>query len=174
MESNRFGNFDLEVDGRGGFKLLGKGTFGSTYLARHRFLDTLAAIKVINEQFATEPFAHERFLSEARAVAKLDHKHIARVQDVGESGGALFYAMEYCGGGTLAERVVKHGACAVNELHLIAKQVAAALACCHEAGFIHRDLKPSNLMLAQEDAPLMVKLIDFGLVYSDRKVRTEG
>lgn len=169
MDLIRYGSFEVELDANGQPLVLGRGTFGSTYLARHRFLDTLAALKVINERFAARPDARGRFLSEARSVAKLDHKHIARVQDFGETGGVLFYAMEYCSGGTLEERIGRLGPSSVEEWIAIARQVASALACCHAAGFIHRDLKPSNLMLAQESGPLVVKLIDFGLVYSDRK-----
>ncbi len=169
MDSLSYGNFEVELDDKQQPLVLGRGTFGSTYLARHRFLDTLAALKVINERFAAKPDARKRFLSEARSVARLDHRYIARVQDFGEAGGVLFYAMEYCAGGTLEERVARSGATPLQEWILIARQVADALVCCHEAGFIHRDLKPSNLMLSQPAGPLLVKLIDFGLVYSDRK-----
>lgn len=173
MEQTRYGNFDVEFDAAGGPKLLGQGTFGRTYLARHRFLDTPAALKVINSRFASEPVARERFLSEARSVARLDHKHIARVQDFGEAGGVLFYALEYCGGGTLEQRCAAAGPLPAGEWFTIASQVAGALACCHDAGFIHRDIKPSNLMLAHEDGPLTVKLIDFGLVHSSRKAQPD-
>ena len=169
MEQNRYGNFDLELDSGGAFRLLGQGTFGRTYLARHRFLDTPAALKVINARYAAEPQARERFLSEARSVAKLDHKHIARVLDFGEAGGVLFYALEYCGGGTLEQHCAAAGGLAEGDWFAVARQVAGALACCHEAGFIHRDIKPSNLMLAQAGGPLLLKLIDFGLVRSSRK-----
>ena len=160
MEQNRYGNFDLELDSAGAHRLLGQGTFGRTYLARHRFLDTPAALKVINARYAAEPQARERFLSEARSVAKLDHKHIARVLDFGEAGGELFYALEYCGGGTLEQRCAAGGGLAEGDWFEVARQVAAALACCHEAGFIHRDIKVENIML---DSRGHVKLIDFGL-----------
>lgn len=173
-ETLRYGNFDVRCDADGKPRMLGKGTFGSTYLAQHRFLETLAALKVINERFAAEPTARERFLREARAVARLDHRNIARVQDFGEAGSALFYAMEYCAGGNLSERVTKSGALSVADWLLVAQQVASGLKCCHAAGFIHRDLKPSNLMLAQAEGPFVVKLIDFGLVHAERRAPADA
>jgi hypothetical protein len=170
MEQRAYGNFDLELDAEGAFQLLGQGTFGRTYLARHRFLDTPAALKVINARYAAEFQARERFLSEARSVAKLEHKHIARVLDFGEASGVLFYAMEYCCGGTLEQRCALSGGLQEADWFEVARQVTSALVCCHEAGFIHRDIKPSNLMLAYAGGPLCVKLIDFGMVRSIQKI----
>src|ERR1700682_5492114 len=99
------GNFDLVTDTKGQPVVLGKGTFGRTYKARHRFLDILVALKIINERYATDATVRQRFLVEARAVAKLSHPHIARLYDFGEVGGVLHYAMEYCDGGSLTDRV---------------------------------------------------------------------
>lgn len=167
MLPSQFGSFDLVRGPDGNCVMLGAGGAGSTYLARHRFLETKAAIKVMGEAVSSQPESRERFLREARAVARLDHPNIARVQDFGEAGAHLFYAMEYCGGGSLAERVARVGPLPLSDIVSIAKQVGDALKSCHAQGFIHRDLKPSNLMLADPEGPLQVKLIDFGLVFSD-------
>ena len=160
----RFNNFDIETDADGRPRLLGRGTYGETYLARHRFLESLAAIKVISERFLSQAKAREQFLAEAKAVARLRHPHIAQVHDFGIIDNGLFYAMEFCAGGNLAEWMRTHGGMSPQQLLAVAQQATSALKCCHAAGFIHRDLKPANLMLASASGPLVVKLIDFGLV----------
>jgi serine/threonine protein kinase len=159
-----FGNFEIVNDPEGRPLALGKGTFGRTYQARHRFLDTIVALKIITERYVADPTVRQRFLIEARAVAKLSHPHIARLYDFGEADGVLHYAMEYCGGGSLADYVSDRGAVGVRQVLEVAQQMLGALKCAHAAGFIHRDLKPSNIMLTGDESPLFTKLIDFGLV----------
>ena len=160
------GNFELLRDENDAPLLLGKGAFGRTYKARHRFLDTIVAVKVITERYVADPVVRQRFLVEGRAVARLFHPHIARIHDFGEAGGGLYYAMEFCSGGNLASHVQNHGALQVSQLLDVAIQVAGALACAHNAGFVHRDVKPSNIMLVGPNLPLYAKLIDFGLVHA--------
>src|SRR5437867_8645233 len=163
-EKVRFGNFEVMNDPEGRPVLLGKGTFGRTYQARHCFLDTIVALKIITERYVADAAVRQRFLTEARAVAKLSHPHIARLYDFGEMDGVLHYAMEYCGGGSLADHVAKKGPLSLQQTIQIAQQISGALKCAHIAGFIHRDLKPSNIMLSAPDGPMFAKLIDFGLV----------
>lgn len=160
------GNFEIVRDGNGSPLMLGKGSFGRTYKARHRFLDTVVALKVINERYARDPVVRKRFLVEGKAVARLSHPHIARLHDFGEADGALYYAMEFCSGGNLADYALKQGAFAVPELINIGLQVGGALQSAHSAGFVHRDVKPSNIMLTGTGQPLCTKLIDFGLVHA--------
>ena len=163
-EKVRFGNFEVMNDPEGRPVLLGKGTFGRTYQARHCFLDTVVALKIITERYVADAAVRQRFLTEARAVAKLSHPHIARLYDFGEMDGVLHYAMEYCGGGSLADYVANKGPLPLRQTIEIAQQISGALKCAHTAGFIHRDLKPSNIMLTTLDGPPFAKLIDFGLV----------
>src|SRR6266496_6599396 len=163
-EKVRFGNFEVMNDPEGRPVLLGKGTFGRTYQARHCFLDIIVALKIITERYVADAAVRQRFLTEARAVAKLSHPHIARLYDFGEMNGVLHYAMEYCGGGSLADYVATKGAVPLRQAIEIAQQISGALKCAHIAGFIHRDLKPSNIMLSAPDGPMFAKLIDFGLV----------
>ncbi len=160
----RFGSFEILRTEDGKQHLLGKGAFGRTYKARHVFLERTVALKIINDKFLADAKARERFLHEARAAAKLSHPHIAQILDFGETDGILYYAMEYCSGGDLADYVKRNGPLSVVQTVQIGLQVASALQCAHGAGFIHRDLKPSNLMLASPDGPIVTKLIDFGLV----------
>jgi len=163
-EKTRFGNFEVMNDPDGRPLLLGKGTFGRTYQARHCYLDTIVALKIITERYVADATVRQRFLTEARAVAKLSHPHIARLYDFGEKDGVLHYAMEYCGGGSLADYAAKSGALTLRQTVEVAQQITGALKCAHLAGFIHRDLKPSNIMLTAPDGPMFAKLIDFGLV----------
>ena len=164
VQKVRFGNFEVINDPDGRPLLLGKGTFGRTYQARHCFLDTIVALKIITERYVADAAVRQRFLTEARAVAKLSHPHIARLYDFGEMNGVLHYAMEYCGGGSLADFAAQKGAVPLRQTIEIAQQISGALKCAHVAGFIHRDLKPSNIMLTAPDGPMFAKLIDFGLV----------
>jgi serine/threonine protein kinase/class 3 adenylate cyclase len=160
-----FGNFEILRDAAGNAVQLGRGTFGRTYQARHRYLETIVALKIISERFARDAMVRQRFLTEARAAAKLSHPHIARLYDFGEKDGVLFYAMEYCAGGDLADYVKKHGALTSPQLLDVASQLGGALQCAHAAGLVHRDIKPSNVMLARGETALATKLIDFGLVH---------
>ena len=162
-DRSRIGSFEiLREDGK--LCLLGKGSFGRTFKARHVYLDRLVALKIIHDKFLTDSRQRESFLAEARAAARLSHPYIAQILDFGEDEGALYYAMEYCSGGDLAAHVKRHGPLPAAQAVRVGLQVAHALQCAHGAGFIHRDLKPSNLMLASPEGPLTTKLIDFGLV----------
>ena len=109
-EKVRFGNFEVMNDPEGRPVLLGKGTFGRTYQARHCFLDIIVALKIITERYVADAAVRQRFLTEARAVAKLSHPHIARLYDFGEKDGVLHYAMEYCGGGERSRSLNKYPA----------------------------------------------------------------
>ncbi len=109
LEEWHFGNFEILRDESGSPRLLGQGTFGRTYQARHRYLETIVALKIISERFARDASVRDSFLTEARAAAKLSHPHIARLHDFGEKDGVLFYAMEFCAGGDLGDYVKTRG-----------------------------------------------------------------
>jgi serine/threonine protein kinase len=146
--------------------LLGSGSAGKTYKAVHSLLDTTVALKVIHEALTYDTEVRQRFLNEARAIAKLRHPHIAELRDCGEDEGALFCAMEYCDGGDLEKLVQTRGALPEEAALMFCRQAARALAYVHDQGFLHRDLKPSNLMLSMVPGKdeANIKLIDFGLV----------
>lgn len=163
-ETLRFGNFDILQNEDGSHAILGRGSYGVTYKARHRFLKKIVALKVIHDRHMENGDAKQRFLTEAQVVASLDHENIARVFDFGEHDGIFFYAMEFCDGGDLENYSRVMGPQSWTTLLPIAKQAAAAIASAHAAGVLHRDVKPTNLMLVGNDAAPKVKLIDFGLV----------
>ena len=89
-DASLFGNFEIQRDASGAPLLLGQGTFGRTYQARHRYLETIVALKIISERFARDATVRDRFLTEAKAAAKLSHPHIARLFDFGEKDGSCF------------------------------------------------------------------------------------
>jgi len=129
---------------------------GIVFEARDERLDRSVAVKTIRQSGDTE--AHERFLREARAAAKVSHPHVCQIFEIGEHDGRPFLVMELLAGRSLAERLGE-GPLLVNEAIDIMLPVLGALAALHSSGVIHRDLKPSNIFLSGYG----VKLVDFGL-----------
>ncbi|HEX4004892.1 MAG TPA: protein kinase [Acidobacteriaceae bacterium] len=140
--------------------LLGAGGMGTVYRAVDLRLDRAVALKVL--QAATlgwDPQARERFRREARALARLNHPHIATVHDVGEQDGVDYLVMELVAGESLAERLVR-GPLEVREATRVGAEAAEALAEAHRQGVIHRDMKPANVMVSPQGH---AKVLDFGL-----------
>lgn len=102
----------------------------------------------------------DKFLKEARNIARLNHQHIVRILDVFEENGTAYYVMEYAEGGSLAEKVKRCGALPESEAVRYILQVADALGYIHEQKMNHLDIKPANIMLNAKDDAI---LIDFGL-----------
>jgi len=138
---------------------LGKGGMGEVFLAQDSNLSRPVALKILSPRFAEDPSRVRRFTNEAKTIATLSHPNIAHVYDLGEWDGALFIAMEYVEGQTLASRMAS-GACSIKEILAIGIQIADALAEAHEKGVVHRDVKPANVMLTERG---FVKVLDFGL-----------
>ena len=138
---------------------LGAGGMGVVYRARDEKLEREVAIKMLQPGVLTGEEARARFRREARALAKLNHAHIAAVHDVIEQDGADFIVMELVAGESLAAKL-RAGALPVKEATSIALQVAEALEEAHEQGVIHRDLKPANVMITPKG---QAKVLDFGL-----------
>lgn len=164
--SDKLGRYRIVTSEDGKPVLLGTGSAGKTYKAVHSLLGTTVALKVIHEALAFDAEVRQRFLNEAKAIAKLKHPHIAQLVDCDEDDGALFCAIEYCDGGDLERLVAATGALSDETVLLFGRQAAKALAYVHDQGFLHRDLKPSNLMLSMVPGTnsANIKLIDFGLV----------
>jgi len=149
---DRLGEFEVEHE-------LGRGGSGVVYAARHGAIEV--ALKVLREDEVATPKERERFLSEARHLAKLAHPGIVRVLAVGElPDGRPYLAMERLRGATLAERLVMRKFTPEHALVLF-EQLAAAVAALHAAGLVHRDIKPENVMLV--DAEQRVVLLDLGI-----------
>ena len=129
---------------------LGRGGMGEVYLARDELLGREVAVKLLRAQHAENAQFVERFRREAKNAAALSHQNIVSVYDAGESpDGTPYMAMEYVGGGTLAERIETESPLDALEAAGITLQVACALQEAHEKGVIHRDIKPHNIFLAE-------------------------
>ncbi len=147
---------------------LGEGGVGTILAAHHELLDKEVALKLL----ALEPSAKtsrksltERFLIEARAAAKVESPHVARVMDVGKlDNGAPFMVMERLEGCNLEELLALEGTLSVEDAVDYVMQALQGLAHAHVLGVVHRDLKPANLFLArQPDGGTVIKIVDFGI-----------
>jgi serine/threonine protein kinase/tetratricopeptide (TPR) repeat protein len=142
-------------------RTLGQGGMGTVFLGRDETLDRLVAIKVISPDVGTSPEIRQRFIQEARVVARLRHPNIVAVFAAGEAGGLLYFVMEYVSGESLRERLVRQRALTADEAVPILHDLAMALDHAHAAGIVHRDVKPENVLLDGESGRAM--LMDFGV-----------
>ncbi|MDQ6692144.1 MAG: serine/threonine protein kinase [Candidatus Dormibacteraeota bacterium] len=151
--------------------LLGRGGMGVVYKAFHPRLERWAAIKLL-PPFQTSSNARERFEREARAVARLRHRHILSVFDFGEFSGQPYMVVEFMPNGSLQERMPA-GPISPREALAILRPLGEALDYAHSQGVLHRDVKPANVFL---DGELQPVLADFGLakMYGDQSLTASG
>jgi predicted Ser/Thr protein kinase len=140
-------------------ELLGKGGMGAVYKARQLGLDRLAAVKILPPEIGADPAFAERFVREARALAKLSHQNIVSVFDFGQTDGQYYFIMEYVDGANL-RHLIETGGLEPEEALAIVPQICEALQFAHDEGIVHRDIKPENILV---DKPGRVKIADFGL-----------
>jgi TolB-like protein/Tfp pilus assembly protein PilF len=138
---------------------IGQGGMGEVFLADDISLHRKVALKFLPPAMQQDVTAHKRFIREARSAAALDHPYICHINEVGESDGQDFIAMEYVEGLSLKDRL-EQGPLPLEEALSIAIEVAEALEAAHTKGIIHRDIKPANIMLTQTGH---AKVMDFGL-----------
>jgi serine/threonine protein kinase/WD40 repeat protein len=158
---------------------LGSGGMGIVYKGRHQELGRVVALKVLRSDTG-EREAELRLRREAEALAQLQHPHIVQIYEVGVADGQPYLALEYVGGGTLADRF-RAGLMPARDLAALVRMVALAVHAAHEQGLIHRDLKPANILLPESPSLALgsesatstrsgvipeppVKVTDFGLV----------
>lgn len=146
-------------------RVLGQGGMGVVVAARHVELGQLYAIKFLLPAMLSRSESLERFVREARAAARLESEHVAKVHDVGRmENGAPYMVMEYLDGSDLKAVVSRRGPLPVEEAATYVLQMCDAIAEAHEAGIIHRDLKPANLFLVRRrNGSPCIKVIDFGI-----------
>ncbi len=143
---------------------LGRGGMGVVFLARDVALDRPVAIKLLPPALAASAAARERFLREARAVARLSHPHIVPVHAVEAHDGPdalAFFVMGYVDGETLGARVRRAGPLPAAEAMRVVQEVSWALGHAHANGVIHRDVKPDNILLERDTGRAVVA--DFGI-----------
>lgn len=139
---------------------IGTGGMGAVYLATHLGLDRPVAVKIIRREFAGDADVAERFLREARTMAKLRHQHAAMIFDAGNlPDGRHFIVMEFVEGDTLSQVLAREGRFTPSRAVGIATQICEVLEEAHRLGIVHRDLKPSNILLG----PRGVCVLDFGV-----------
>jgi serine/threonine protein kinase len=149
---------------------IGSGGMGEVYQAHDSKLGRDVAIKVLPQQFASDPERLARFQREAKMLAALNHPNIATIHGLEQSGNTHYLVMELVPGETLAERI-RGGAIPIDEALPIARQVADAVEYAHDKNVIHRDLKPANIKATAEGT---VKVLDFGLAKAMSDEVSEG
>ena len=132
---------------------------GTVYRAYDTQLQREVALKIPSTDVGNDPKVWNRLFSEARAVARIQHRNVCPVFDVGQSHGRYYLAMALIQGESLAAQL-RRGCLDCRQAATLAWKLAGALAVVHAAGIIHRDVKPQNVMLDAEGEPL---LTDFGL-----------
>jgi len=148
----------IEISGYRLLRQLGRGGMATVYLAVQESVDREVALKVMSPALLVDPNFGERFLREAKIAAKLHHRHVVGIHDVGRSGDYHYIAMEYLGRGPVLHKDGNSRPVAF-ALRVI-REIATALDYAHQKGFVHRDVKPDNILLRDDDSSA---LTDFGI-----------
>lgn len=148
----------MEIPGYTILEPLGEGGMASVFLAHEASFDRTVAIKVMASHLVKDSHYGERFLREARIVAKLSHPHIVPVYEVGVAGDHHFLVMEHLTGGDLTSRISK--GLSTDEALQILCDIAGALDFAHAKGYVHRDIKPDNILFREDGSAV---LTDFGI-----------
>lgn len=138
---------------------LGRGGMGVVYQARDLKLNRIVAVKMVIGGGLASPNSLARFLTEAKALAALDHRNIVHVYDRGQYQGLPYFVMEYCSGGSLSKRSGDNAMPPRDAAQLV-EQLARGVAAAHATNILHRDLKPDNVLFSADGTP---KISDFGL-----------
>jgi serine/threonine protein kinase len=148
----------IDIPGYKILKQLGRGGMATVYLALQESVDREVALKIMSPALMVDPNFGERFLREARIAAKLHHRHVVGVHDVGKHGDIHYIAMEYVAGGS-AHRENGQSSDPTFVLRVV-REIATALAYAHSKGFVHRDVKPDNILMRDDGSSA---LTDFGI-----------
>src|SRR5213079_1110060 len=130
----------------------------TVYLAHDLRHDRDVAIKVLHPDLGAA-LGGERFLTEIRTTARLQHPHILPLLDSGDAGGLLYYVMPLVTGETLRARLERERQLPIDDTLSVSREVADTLAYAHGLGVIHRDIKPENILLQNGHAVVA----DFGI-----------
>ncbi|MGZ3457334.1 MAG: serine/threonine-protein kinase, partial [Archangium sp.] len=158
QEGDVLGSYQLE-------RLLGEGSMGQVFQARHMRLGRQVALKVLRSAFAHDGGFVQRFFQEARAVNQINHEHIVEIFDfIEDSGhGRVYCVMELLRGQSLSA-LMREEHLSVARIRRMLVQVCAALGAAHQLGVVHRDIKPDNLFVVHKAGQAdFVKVLDFGV-----------
>ena len=152
--SGRIGRYDI-------VRPIGRGAMGMVYLAHDTILERDVALKVMVSQIADDTELNERFVREAKAVAKMHHPNVVNVFDLGHhTDGSPYIAMELLKGQDLQKAMRVSPPMPLERKVNVIVQVLAGLAHAHQQGIVHRDIKPANVFINQDGT---VKIMDFGV-----------
>lgn len=157
-----FGNYRL-------IEKLGQGGNAAVYLGEHRYLGTLAAVKL--QRSFEEDSENEQLLAEARVAAHLIHPRIIRVLEFGQQGELFFLVMDYAPNGTLRQYYPPGTRIPPARVIEMLWQITSSLCYIHECGQVHRDLKPANVLIGRDHELL---LSDFGLTIGAYAAKASG
>ncbi len=144
-------------------RLLGRGGMGTVYKAVHETLGREVALKFLNPELLENPQILERFKTEAKVMAKIDHPYIVNVYDFFNYKGTWVLVMEYLEGQPLSE-LIKKNKLSWRRIAQIGKEISQALSVIHQNGIIHRDIKSSNIIITKDGK---IKILDFGIVRTE-------
>ena len=141
-------------------KKLGQGGMGEVFLAKQVSLDRQVALKILSKEMAKKPGFVDRFVREARAMAKIDHPNAVKVYAAESDKGLNYVAIEFIGGQSMQDVMDVQGKLSIGDALHVILACADALSHAHEMTLIHRDIKPDNILVSKKGA---VKVADFGL-----------
>jgi serine/threonine-protein kinase len=141
-------------------ELVGRGGMGVLYRARDPVLERDVALKMMHVDFTLDATARERFQREAKAVARLQHRNVVTIHELGEVDGTPYIVMEFLSGRDLDALLKGEVELSITQKIDIAAQLCEGLAYAHEQGIIHRDIKPGNVRILEDGT---VKILDFGI-----------
>lgn len=156
-------------------KMLGQGGMGAVYLARRKKDAATVALKVMLSKVAVDDHSRKMFMREVETTRSLRHKNIVEFLDSGSAGGAFYFILEFCAGGSVADLMERRGGrLSLAEAGPIMLDALEGLAFAHEKDFVHRDLKPPNVLLAGSERRWTAKVADMGLAKNFAKAGYSG
>lgn len=149
-----------EISGCVILEKISQGGMGVVFKARHKALNRTVCVKILSPNLAKDKKAVGLFLTEARAIAEVEHQNIVQVYNVGKEKGFYFIVMSFIEGEPLSYIVRKRPNLPVGFVVDTFIGVLSGLQAAHQKGIVHRDIKPSNILITKN---LQAKIVDFGI-----------